>query len=161
MTNDRQTIYLHGLMSSSQGFKATLLRRVLPDILTPDFEGTLDERMVRLRSILGARLGWTIVGSSCGGLMGALFTCRHPDQVSRLVLLAPALVWPDFAQTPPAPVSVPTVVYHGQADTVVPLEAVRPLAERVFTNLVFHAVDDDHGLHATVQSIDWPRLVQL
>ena len=26
--------------------------------------------------------------------MGVLFTCQHPEQVKKLVLLAPALTWP-------------------------------------------------------------------
>jgi predicted esterase len=91
--------------------------------------------------------------------MGAMFTRQHPAQVSKLILLAPALIWPEFAQVLPPPVSVPTVVYHGINDELIPLDLVRPLAEGVFTDLTFHAVDDDHGLKATVQGIDWRALV--
>ena len=156
---NRRLIFIHGLISSSQSFKANLLRGVFPGMLTPDFEGTLEERMAQLKAVLGDRSGWTIIGSSFGGLMGATFTCQHPGQVDKLILLAPALIWPDFAQSPPPPVSVPTVVYHGTRDEIIPLELVRPLAERVFTDLTFHAVDDDHGLKATVKAIDWRGLV--
>jgi len=155
---NRRLIFIHGLISSGQSFKANLLRGVFPGMLTPDFEGTLEERMAQLKAVLGDRSGWTIIGSSFGGLMGATFTCQHPGQVDKLILLAPALIWPDFAQSPPPPVSVPTVVYHGTRDEIIPLELVRPLAERVFTDLTFHAVDDDHGLKATVKAIDWPGL---
>ena len=28
------------------------------------------------------------------------------------------------------------------------------------THPIIYLLDDDHGLHATVQTIDWPRLVQ-
>ena len=152
-------IFIHGLLSSGQGFKGNLLRERLPGILTPDFNGPLEERMAGLAAILAGRTGWTLIGSSFGGLMAALFTCQHPQQVNRLILLAPALIWPDFAQVLPPPVSVPTVIYHGSRDTVIPLELVRPLAEQVFHNLTFHAVDDDHGLEKTVQGIDWPAIV--
>jgi pimeloyl-ACP methyl ester carboxylesterase len=152
-------IFIHGLLSSGQGFKGNWLRERLPGILTPDFSGPLEERMASLMAILADRPGWTLIGSSFGGLMGALFTCQHPQQVSRLILLAPALIWPDFSQVLPPPVSVPTIIYHGNRDTVIPLELVRPLAEQVFHNLTFHAVDDDHGLERTVQAIDWPGLV--
>jgi pimeloyl-ACP methyl ester carboxylesterase len=155
---DRYLIFIHGLISSGQSFKANLLRGTFPDILTPDFEGSLQERMAQLESILADQSGWVIIGSSFGGLMGALFTCQHPDQVKKLILLAPALIWPEFAQAPPPPVSVPTVVYHGLRDNIIPLDLVRPLAERAFTHLTFHAVDDDHGLKATVQAIDWRAL---
>jgi len=152
-------IFIHGLISSGQSFKANLLRGTFPGMLTPDFEGTLEERMAQLTAVLGDRPGWAIIGSSFGGLMGATFTCQHPDQVDKLILLAPALIWPEFAQSPPPPVAVPTVVYHGTRDEIIPLDLVRPLAERVFTDLTFHAVDDDHGLKATVKAIDWPGLV--
>ena len=115
--------------------------------------------MDKLVPILTGKSDWVIVGSSFGGLMGALFTCQHPERVQKLVLLAPALAWPDFADDPPAPISVPTVVYHGRGDTVVPLEPVRALCEQVFTDLAFNVVDDDHRLRKTVQNIDWPALL--
>jgi pimeloyl-ACP methyl ester carboxylesterase len=155
----RRLIFIHGLISSGGSYKANLLRGLFPDMLTPDFEGSLEERLAQLESILADQTGWVIIGSSFGGLMGAMFTCQHPGQVDRLILLAPALIWPEFAQAPPPPVAVPTVIYHGLRDEIIPLELVRPLAERVFTNLTFHAVDDDHGLKATVQAIDWRALV--
>jgi pimeloyl-ACP methyl ester carboxylesterase len=152
-------IYLHGLEGTSQGVKAVLLRGVFPDILTPDLRGTLDERMASLHAILGEQAGWTIIGSSFGGLMAAMFACQRPQQVDRLVLLAPALIWPDFASAPPAAVDVPTLVFHGSRDVIIPLAMVRPLAERVFRVLDFRVVDDDHGLYQTMHVIDWRALI--
>ncbi|MBU0704820.1 MAG: alpha/beta hydrolase [Chloroflexi bacterium] len=158
--SDSPLIFIHGMMSSSQGFKAIMLRGLFPAILTPDFAGSLEERMAQLVPILADRSGWVIIGSSMGGLMGALFTHQHPEQVKKLVLLAPALTWPGFADRPSAPISVPTVVYHGRGDTVVSLGPVRAVCERIFTNLTFHTVDDDHRLRETAQAIDWPLLVR-
>jgi pimeloyl-ACP methyl ester carboxylesterase len=159
MLDSARLIFIHGLESSGQGFKATLLRHLLPGIQTPDFRGPLQERMERLVHILAHDSGWVIIGSSFGGLMGALFTCQRPQQVAKLILLAPALPWPDFADSPPPPVSVPVVVYHGRGDEIIPLDLVQPLAEQAFLNLTFHVVDDDHRLHKTVQAIDWTALV--
>jgi pimeloyl-ACP methyl ester carboxylesterase len=158
--NGENLIFLHGLEGSSQGVKASLLRGLFPGILTPDFPGSLEQRMAQLNVILAAQLNWTIIGSSLGGLMAAMFAAWHPEQVKRLVLLAPALIWPDFASDLPAPVDVPTIIYHGRQDDLVPLEPVRELAQRVFRNLKFHAVDDDHGLYKTVHAIDWPALLE-
>ena len=152
-------VFIHGLMGSSQGVKATLLRSQFPEMLIPDFPGSLEERLDRLESHLGDERGWTIVGSSLGGLMGAIYTTRHPDQVRKLVLLAPALVWPDFAQNLPEPVDVPTVVFHGTQDDLIPLDAVRPLAEQVFRTLNFHVVEDDHGLYKTAHAMDWAEVL--
>jgi pimeloyl-ACP methyl ester carboxylesterase len=159
MKPTKRLIYLHGLFSNSSGVKATLLRGLFPDILTPDFSGALEERMALLRSLIKDTRGWTIVGSSFGGLMGALFTCQRPDQVDKLILLAPALIWPDFALSPPQPVDVPVVVYQGSRDEHIPPQEVERLARMVFTNLTFHLVDDDHGLFKTVHLLNWQELL--
>lgn len=161
MIEQSRLIFIHGLEGTSQGAKATLLRGLFPAMLIPDFRGPLAERMTALEQRLGDQTGWTIIGSSLGGLMGALFTCAHPAQVRKLALMAPALILPEFAAAPPAPVDTPTVIYHGSRDPLIPLEALRPLAERVFTNLTFHVVDDDHGLYQTAQAIDWKSLLDL
>jgi predicted esterase len=88
-----------------------------------------------------------------------MFACQRPQQVDKLVLLAPALIWPDFATNLPAPVDVPTIVFHGTQDEIIPLAAVRPLAERVFRSLDFRVVDDDHGLYKTIHEIEWAALI--
>ena len=159
MNAPKQLIYLHGLFSDSSGVKATLLRGLFPGILTPDFSGPLEERMALLNSLLMDSSGWTIVGSSFGGLMGALFTCQRPHQVEKLVLLAPALIWPDFAAAPPQPVDVPVIVYQGSRDEQIAPQEVERLARLVFTNLTYHLVDDDHGLYKTVHSLNWQELL--
>lgn len=152
-------MFLHGLEGSSLGVKASLLRGLFPGILIPDFSGDLETRMNALEKILGTQRGWILVGSSFGGLMAALFACQHPEQVRRLVLLAPALIWPDFARQLPPPVNIPTLIYHGRQDHLVPIDMVQTLAKQVFTRLEFHAVDDDHGLYKTVHSLDWKTIL--
>jgi pimeloyl-ACP methyl ester carboxylesterase len=142
-------------MGSSQGVKATLLRGLFPGMLTPDFSGSLDERMAQLETLLAGKKDLQIIGSSLGGLMAALFATSQPERVAKLVLMAPALIWPDFAQNPPDAVSIPTVIYHGSQDDLIPLAQVKQLAEKVFLNLTFRVVDDDHGLYKTTHEIDW------
>jgi len=159
MIEDQPVIFLHGLVSSGRGFKGTLFRRVLPNILTPDFTGPLEERMAQLSPILGDRPNWTIIGSSFGGLMATLFTRQNPERVRKLILLAPALAYPDFNLDPHPPLAVPTIIFHGLRDTVIPLEPLREICEQVFENLVFNIVDDDHRLQQTVQTLDWLNLV--
>jgi pimeloyl-ACP methyl ester carboxylesterase len=160
MAKDPALIFLHGLESSGRGFKGTFFRRLLPDMAAPDFTGPLEARMARLEPLLAARRHWVIVGSSFGGLMGALYTRARPDKVRKLILLAPALTYPEFAAEPQPEISVPTVIYHGTGDTVVPLGPVRALAECVFSSLTFHAVDDDHMLHQTMDTVDWEKILK-
>jgi pimeloyl-ACP methyl ester carboxylesterase len=153
-------LFIHGSSGDkSQTYKARLLRGIFPGMLTPDFDGDLSERMKQLEAMLGAETGWTLVGSSLGGLMAALFATQHPGQVRRLVLLAPALTLPDFAGHLPNPVPVPTIVVHGTRDALLPLKKGRSLAEKVFTNLTYIVVDDDHRLHKTAEELDWKKLL--
>jgi len=159
MVDQNRLIFIHGLMGNSMGVKATLLREKFPGILTPDFDGSLDERMRSLSEILGEIEGWTMIGSSFGGLMAAMYACRSPHQVKKLILLAPALIWPDFVESLPDPVSVPVEVYQGTEDELIPLEQVRELAEKLFLNLTFNEVEDDHGLYNTVHALDWEALL--
>ncbi len=159
MATYEHILFIHGLEGSSQGVKATLIREQFPGAVIPDFGSSLEERMATLEPILETRDDWILAGSSFGGLMAALYTCTYPEKVRKLVLFAPALIWPDFAANPPGPVDVPTVVYHGTQDALIPVAVVRSLAEAVFTNLDFRVVDDDHGLYKTVHEIDWEDLL--
>jgi hypothetical protein len=146
-------------MGSSQGTKARHLRNIFPELVCPDFVGTLDERMEKLEGIMSAGDGWKAIGSSLGGLMGAMYTCANPDRVEKLVMLGPALTWPDFKSDLPDPVSLPAVIYHGKHDTIIPLDEMCEVAEMLFTNLILKVVDDDHSLHNTIISIDWRALL--
>ncbi len=168
MIDTGRLIYLHGLESDSNSGKARLFREWFPGTFTPDFKGSFEERMNQLHPILGDQTDWTIIGSSFGGLMGTVFTCKHPTQVRKLILLAPALLRPQFAShLDPStssgqrlqPVSVPTIIIHGTADDIVPLEPVRALAQKLFTNLTYHIVEDDHRLHKSVHEMDWKSIL--
>jgi pimeloyl-ACP methyl ester carboxylesterase len=153
-------LYIHGSSGDkSQTYKARLLRGIFPGMLVLDFEGDLPERMKQLEAILGNEKGWRLVGSSLGGLMAALFAAQHPEQVSKLVLLAPALILPEFAGRPNIRIAIPTVIVQGMQDEFIPLEPSRKLAEKVFTNLTYVVVEDDHRLHKTAEELDWEKLL--
>ena len=172
----RRLIYLHGSDSNSNSGKARLFREWFPGMLTPDFTGTFDERMTQLYSILSDKTGWTIIGSSYGGLMGTVFTCKCPQQVYKLILLAPALLRDsDGAYLDPITgeylihlkdsdwrlqqVSVPTIVVHGTQDDIVPVEPVQRTAQTLFTDLTYHIVNDDHRLGKSVHELDWETIL--
>jgi pimeloyl-ACP methyl ester carboxylesterase len=153
-------LFIHGSSGDkSQTYKARILRGIFPGMLTPDFDGDLPERMEQLEAILGTQTGWTLVGSSLGGLMAALFAMQHPGQVRKLVLLAPALTLPGFTRSLASQISIPTVIIQGTQDNFIPLEPTRKLAEKVFTNLTYIVVEDDHRLHKTADELDWEKLL--
>ncbi|MBK9210121.1 MAG: alpha/beta fold hydrolase [Anaerolineales bacterium] len=155
-----RVIYLHGLESSSQSGKARQFAEKFPGMVTPDFTGEFEERMAQLKPILGRKKNWVIIGSSFGGLMGTVFTCKHPSQVRKLILLAPALLRDPFGSyLNLETVSVPTVIVHGTEDDVVPLEPVRELAEKLFTNLTYHVVNDGHRLHKAFEELNWEEIL--
>lgn len=160
MADPSRLLFIHGLEGSSRGFKATLLRQVFPGMVTPDFTGDFWQRMAQLEHLIGDTAGWTIVGSSLGGLMAAVFACQHPQQVDRLILLAPALAFLDLDQHPLPPYPGPVTIFHGRMDEVVPLHRTQDVAEELFPNLAFHVVDATHDLNAFVQTLDWPALVE-
>jgi pimeloyl-ACP methyl ester carboxylesterase len=159
MTNSTHFLYIHGSDSSSQTYKATLLRRIYPDMKVPDFTGVLNERMEQLGKVLGAETGWTLIGSSLGGLMAVLYALRHPEQLTKLILLAPALLLPEFPKKIDSPITIPTVIVQGTQDEFIPVEPTRELAEKTFTNLKFLVVEDDHRLHKTAEGLDWENLL--
>ena len=157
---NNKLIYLHGSESNSNSGKARLFREWFSGMLTSDFTGIFEERMSQLYAILLDKTNWTLIGSSYGGLMGTIFTLDHATQVRKLILLAPALTLDPLASfTDPQPVSVPTILIHGTLDTVVPLEPVHVIAKKLFTNLTYHIVEDDHRLQKSVNQLDWKTIL--
>ena len=152
-------IFIHGLESGNQGTKALFFRENYPDMLTPHFTGPLDERMDKLKAVLSDRTSIVLVGSSFGGLMASIFALEEEERVKKVILLAPAInlmVEPVYGGKKTA---VPAWVYHGSGDEVIDIREVQKAAERLFSNLRFHTVEDDHFLHKTFKTMPWDRLL--
>jgi len=154
-------VFIHGLESTSKGTKGEFFRNKFPDMLLEDFTGPLDQRMDRLNRLLENKTDLVLVGSSYGGLMAAIYACRNTRTVRKLILLAPALDLTDFQPYLNRSIDLPVVLYHGRFDAVVPPEAVQIIARKVFSNLDYHAVDDDHSLHHTFSGMAWDDLLHI
>jgi len=153
-------MFLHGLESSGSGFKATYLRKRFPNIITPTFTGELNERMQQLERLISPRSRWIFIGSSFGGLMATLFAIRHPAQISRLILLAPALL----SSIAPSvsideKVSVPMVGILAKYDTILPIIELQRKCEFIFRFYWLYIVEDEHKLECTTKMINWNALV--
>jgi pimeloyl-ACP methyl ester carboxylesterase len=148
-------IFIHGLESSGSGYKGRFFKNIFPDILTPDFMGDLDNRMELLNKILERYDKINVIGSSFGGLMATIYAINNSAKVNKMVLLAPALSFYKFNEDCIKKVVIPVYIFHGKKDNVVPFKDTQRIAEKIFENLDFHIVDDDHMLHKTIKEIPW------
>lgn len=104
-------LYLHGFASGPSSSKARYFRERLqaagayveiPDLAAGDFEHlTISGQLAVIERAArpnGSSAAVSLMGSSMGGYLAALYAARHPE-VERLVLLAPAFGfgkrWPD------------------------------------------------------------------
>jgi len=159
-TTQDPVIFIHGQESSSKGTKGLFFKEHFPEMILPDFTGALEERMSQLNEILAGKTDIIIVGSSLGGLMGALYAFQNKDRMKKLILLAPALNLPEFNSYREQTLSVPVYVFHGKNDELIPAQRIEEIAEAVFPNGIFTLLDDDHRLSKKFTSIDWPQLLE-
>ncbi|MBM9514332.1 alpha/beta fold hydrolase [Desulfogranum marinum] len=155
---DKTCYFLHGLESSSQGTKGRWFDEHFPNMIVPDFKGTLEERLTQLDQLCGDGKDLLFVGSSFGGLMATVYASRHPLACRRLILLAPALNYDGYVPSE-KPIQVPTLLVIGRHDTVTPPDRVVPLAEKSFADIEIRVEDDDHMLHNMFPALDWSLLL--
>ena len=147
-----KVLFAHGLESAPIGRKSQALIDAGHELLAPDGRGIdLAGRIDALvRAIVEAEAPPLLVGSSFGGIAGLIAAIMAADRgvlVPGLVLCAPALMLPP----PPGTVEAlrrpaPTIIVHGTADEVIPIERSRTFARD--HGAVLHEVDDDHRLAA-------------
>jgi pimeloyl-ACP methyl ester carboxylesterase len=148
-------VFIHGLESSGHGTKGTFFRERYPGMIVEDFFGSFAQRMEKLKELLEKKNNLILVGSSYGGLMAAVYACLHEERVAKLVLLAPAINLEPYEPYKNQLLRLPVTIIHGTQDDVVPLLAVKEIAQKSFANLDFRTVKDDHPLSATFPSLDW------
>jgi len=153
-------VFIHGLESTSQGTKGIYFRERYPEMIIEDYTGSLEARMEKLEAVLAGKETLILVGSSYGGLMAAIYACRHQEMVRRLILLAPAINLDEFESYAGQVLTMPVHLYHGRQDDVVPPGEVRPVAERTFYDLTYCLVEDDHSLHETFPEMPWEELLR-
>jgi len=154
-------VFLHGLDSSSKGTKAAWFRAHFPQMLIPDFSGTLADRVQSMDELLAGKEDLLLVGSSFGGLMATIYALENGNRVRQVILLAPALNFQDFMHYLGRKTKVPARLYIGAEDKVCPPHIVIPAARRTFVNITIHVTEDDHLLRSTFPVIDWQQLLSV
>lgn len=152
-------IFLHGLDSSPQGTKAKYFAEHYKDMIIPHFIGDLEDRMQSLYEILKDKEEIILVGSSFGGLMATIFAINYPERCERLILLAPAINLLTNNLLPKEPIQIPTWIFHGENDDVIPLGSIKEVSTRLFSDLRFFIVKDDHYLRDTFFNLEWDELL--
>lgn len=155
-----QLVFIHGLESTAQGTKGQFFRLFFPEMIIEDYTGDFDTRMVKLRGLLADIADLILVGSSYGGLMAAQYAIENEDRVRKIILLAPALHLPEFSPPARKKLQIPVIIYHGTGDDIVDPYIVKTIAQRYFSNLEHHFVDDDHPLRKTFPLINWKELLR-
>ena len=152
--------FFHGMDSSPQGTKSTLLRRQYPEIWIPALPPDVEDRLDILDREMKRPM--VVVGSSLGGLTALLFAMRKPKWVEGMVLLAPAVGTNrrdlfdanqvKVLETVYIPEGIPTTVIAGNRDDVIPISAIRSMIARSPDphRITVHEVDDDHNLHRSL-----------
>jgi pimeloyl-ACP methyl ester carboxylesterase len=91
--------------------------------------------------------GFVLIGHSLGGLIAANYAATYPDDVRRLVLVAPG----GFMRTPKLLVRIlGSRIVTGVADSVRPSRA---WVRHTFETAVFDPADIDEGLHAQMYAL--------
>lgn len=101
-------LYLHGFASGPSSTKARYFRGLLegagalvevPELAAGDFENLTITGQLEVIAQAAAGEPVSLMGSSMGGYLAALYAARHPE-VQRLVLLAPGFAfghrWPEY-----------------------------------------------------------------
>ena len=92
--------------------------------------------------------------------MAALYSFENKERIKKLILLAPAINLSEFNPYLSKTISIPVYVFHGREDEIIPIKDIQDISRKVFTNLNFSVLDDDHRLSKKFTSIDWPDLLE-
>ncbi len=106
-------VYLHGFASSPSSRKARFFAERFrelgigletPDLAEGDFRNLTLTAQLNVIAQVGRDQPMSLIGSSMGGYLAALYAARHPGNVEKLVLLAPAFSftsrWPQLLGEP-------------------------------------------------------------
>ncbi len=150
--------FIHGLEGSPQGAKARLFAEHFdartPAMDTSDFDACVEVHAELLRGFEPD----VLIGSSFGGAVAVALLQRGLWRGPTLLLAQAALRHGLPAQLPEG---VRVWIVHGRRDDLIDIEDSRTLARAGTPDLVrLIEVDDDHPLHATVQSGELATLVR-
>ena len=150
-------LWAHGLWGSPNGSKITAIRDSGIKAITPDFnEMELIDRVELIKKEM-ERGDIVLAGSSWGGLACALAAQDKPEKMKGLLLLAPALAFPEPPNEDPekllAPKDFPVTIIHSVTDDIVPIKSSKDYLRRSGDNVKLIEVEDSHVLENSIELI--------
>jgi predicted alpha/beta hydrolase family esterase len=150
-------IWAHGLWGSPNGSKITAIRDSGIEVISHDFNDMeLIDRVELLEKTMEVG-NVVLAGSSWGGLACALAAQRKSDKLKGLLLLAPALHYPEPPNNNPedlvAPKEIPVTIIHSIEDDIVPISASKDYIKRSGNNIKLIEVNDNHVLENSIELI--------
>ena len=150
-------VWAHGLWGSPNGSKITAIRESGVEAISPDFnEMELIDRVELIKNKM--EIGNVVLaGSSWGGLACALAAKQKPEKLKGLLLLAPALAFPEPPNDNPeelvAPNNIPVTIIHSVTDDIVPISSSKEYLNRSEKNVKLIEVEDNHVLENSIELI--------
>ena len=150
-------VWAHGLWGSPNGSKITAIRESGIEAISPDFnEMELIDRVELIKNEM--EIGNVVLaGSSWGGLACALAAKQKPEKLKGLLLLAPALAFPEPPNDNPeelvAPNNIPVTIIHSVTDDIVPISSSKEYLNRSGKNVKLIEVEDNHVLENSIELI--------
>jgi len=150
-------VWAHGLWGSPNGSKITAIRESGIEAISPDFnEMELIDRVELIKNEM--EIGNVVLaGSSWGGLACALAAKQKPEKLKGLLLLAPALAFPEPPNDNPeelvAPNNIPVTIIHSVTDDIVPISSSKEYLNRSEKNVKLIEVEDNHVLENSIELI--------
>lgn len=142
-------VFAHGKESGPWGTKISLLAEIARQqdcrVESVDFSGVNDPdiRVDILKTVLrNLQEPFVLVGSSMGAYVVTVASVTYRPVA--MLLLAPAVYLPDYAEQNPTPHAEFTVVVHGWDDQVVPVKKVLRFCR--LHSLELHLLPDGHQL---------------
>ena len=150
-------LWAHGLWGSPNGSKITAIKNSGIKAISPDFnEMELIDRVELIKKEM-KRENLVLAGSSWGGLACALAAQNATEKLKGLLLLAPALAFPEPTNEDPekllAPKNSPVTIIHSVNDDIVPIKSSRDYLKRSGNNVKLIEVEDNHVLENSIELI--------
>lgn len=152
-----RVIFAHGKESGPWGIKIRALARLAEaagcSVESIDFRHTMDptERVQQLvKAVAPSRAPLILVGSSMGGYVASV--AAQTLRPHGLFFMAPAFYLPGYPEQNPSPQGAYTVIVHGLADEVVPLDNVLRFARR--HQVALHLLPAGHTLVEQLPAVE-------